>query len=107
MADSLLVFPKQPLTDESQIAFSCRFGALEKTQGHIANNFTVKQVSVISNLDPNGKLMATNDPRLIYRIGQRNWHSDSYLLNGMMLRKHLARATPGVRSIIGPISASS
>ena len=74
---SVLVFPKQNLNDESQIAFSSRFGALETTQGHIANNFSVKQVSVISNLDPHGKLMAADDPRLIYRLGQRNWHSDS------------------------------
>ncbi len=74
---SVLVFPQQALDDASQIAFSSRFGALETTQGHIANNFTVKQVSVISNLDPDGRLMASNDPRLIYRIGQRNWHSDS------------------------------
>src|SRR5688572_20219401 len=74
---SVLVFPKQNLSDESQIALSSRFGTLETTQGRIANNFTVKQVSVISNLDPNGKLMAADDPRLIYRLGQRNWHSDS------------------------------
>lgn len=74
---SVLVFPKQNLTDESQIAFSSRFGALETTQGHIGNNFQVKQISEISNLDPNGKLMAADDPRLIFRIGQRNWHSDS------------------------------
>lgn len=74
---SILVFPKQKLDDESQIAFSRRFGELETTQGHIANNFTVKQISVISNLDPGGKLMAADDPRLIFRIGQRNWHSDS------------------------------
>ena len=31
----------------------------------------------MSHLDANGKLMAADDPRLIYRIGQRNWHSDS------------------------------
>jgi alpha-ketoglutarate-dependent 2,4-dichlorophenoxyacetate dioxygenase len=34
---SVLVFPKQNLGDEGQIAFSKRFGALETTQGHIAN----------------------------------------------------------------------
>jgi alpha-ketoglutarate-dependent 2,4-dichlorophenoxyacetate dioxygenase len=74
---SVLVFPDQKLDDDAQIAFSRRFGDLEKTQGHIANNFTVKHVSVISNLDPEGKLMAADDPRLQFRIGQRNWHSDS------------------------------
>src|SRR5262245_5021002 len=74
---SILVFPEQQLDDESQIAFSRRFGDLETTQGHIANNFRVAHVSVISNLDPEGKLMAADDPRILYRLGQRNWHSDS------------------------------
>lgn len=74
---SVLVFPKQALDDDAQIAFSKRFGNLETTQGHIANNFTVKQVSEITNLTPDGKLMQADDPRLKYRIGQRNWHSDS------------------------------
>ena len=74
---SVLVFPRQNLNDESQIAFSSRFGALETTQGHIGNNFQVKPISEISNLDPSGKLMAADDPRLIFRLGQRNWHSDS------------------------------
>jgi alpha-ketoglutarate-dependent 2,4-dichlorophenoxyacetate dioxygenase len=74
---SVLVFPGQRLDDDAQIAFSRRFGDLEKTQGHIANNFTVRHVSVISNLDPEGKLMSADDPRIQYRLGQRNWHSDS------------------------------
>ena len=74
---SVLVFPGQNLDDDAQIAFSRRFGDLEKTQGHIANNFQVKHVSEITNLDPNGKLMAADDPRVLYRLGQRNWHSDS------------------------------
>jgi alpha-ketoglutarate-dependent 2,4-dichlorophenoxyacetate dioxygenase len=74
---SVLVFPQQNLDDDAQIAFSRRFGELEKTQGHIANNFQVKHVSEITNLDPDGKLMAPDDPRVLYRLGQRNWHSDS------------------------------
>ena len=74
---SVLVFPEQNLDDDAQIAFSRRFGALEKTHAHVANNHTNKPVSVISNLDPDGKLMAADDPRVQFRIGQRNWHSDS------------------------------
>jgi alpha-ketoglutarate-dependent 2,4-dichlorophenoxyacetate dioxygenase len=74
---SVLVFPGQDLDDDSQIAFSRRFGELEKTHAHVANNHTNKPVSVISNLDPDGKLMAADDPRVQFRIGQRNWHSDS------------------------------
>src|SRR5258706_1263358 len=72
---SVVVFPGQPLDDESQIAFSRRFGDLEKTQGHIANNFTVKHISEISNLDPDGNLMKPDDPRLLFRIGQRRGHT--------------------------------
>jgi len=74
---SVLVFPNQNLDDDAQIAFSRRFGDLEKTQGHIANNFQVKHVSEITNLDPDGKLDGPDDPRVLYRLGQRNWHSDS------------------------------
>ncbi len=74
---SVLVFPGQGLDDDSQIAFSGRFGDLEKTHAHVANNHTNKPVSVISNLGPDGKLMQADDPRVQFRIGQRNWHSDS------------------------------
>jgi len=74
---SVLVFPGQDLDDDAQIAFSSRFGVLETTQAHIANNFKVAHVSVITNLDPDGKLMAADDPRVLFRLGQRNWHSDS------------------------------
>jgi alpha-ketoglutarate-dependent 2,4-dichlorophenoxyacetate dioxygenase len=74
---SVLVFPAQDLDDDAQIAFSRRFGELEKTHAHVANNHTNKPVSVISNLDPGGKLMTADDPRVQFRIGQRNWHSDS------------------------------
>jgi alpha-ketoglutarate-dependent 2,4-dichlorophenoxyacetate dioxygenase len=112
---SVLVFPKQNLDDENQIAFSSRFGALETTQGHIANNFTVKQVSVISNLDPNGKLMAADDPRLIYRIGQRNWHSDSSfkkvpakasLLHARVLPPHGAEGAEGGQTQFASLRAA-
>lgn len=74
---SVLVFPGQDLDDDAQIAFSRRFGELEKTHAHVANNHTNKPVSVISNLGPDGKLMRPDDPRVQFRIGQRNWHSDS------------------------------
>jgi len=74
---SVLAFPGQDLDDDAQIAFSRRFGALEKTHAHVGNAHTNKPVSVISNLSADGKLMAADDPRVLFRIGQRNWHSDS------------------------------
>jgi alpha-ketoglutarate-dependent 2,4-dichlorophenoxyacetate dioxygenase len=74
---SLLLFPGQELDDDSQIAFSRRFGGLEKTYAHIANNFKSSHVSRITNLDKDGELMKADDPRVQLRIGQRNWHTDS------------------------------
>ena len=74
---SVLVFPEQDLDDDNQIAFSRRFGDLEKTHAHVGNAHTNKPVSVISNLSVEGKLMDAEDPRVQFRIGQRNWHSDS------------------------------
>jgi alpha-ketoglutarate-dependent 2,4-dichlorophenoxyacetate dioxygenase len=74
---SLLLFPGQDLDDDSQIAFSRRFGELGKTYAHVANNFQSGHISRITNLDENGELLKAEDPRAQFRIGQRNWHSDS------------------------------
>jgi alpha-ketoglutarate-dependent 2,4-dichlorophenoxyacetate dioxygenase len=74
---SVLVFPGQDLDDDAQIAFSRGFGDLEKTHAHVGNAHTNKPVSVISNLSSEGKLMDAEDPRVLFRVGQRNWHSDS------------------------------
>jgi alpha-ketoglutarate-dependent 2,4-dichlorophenoxyacetate dioxygenase len=74
---SLLLFPGQALDDDAQIAFSACFGPLEKSYPNIANNFRESEVSVMTNLDENGKLLTENDPRVQLRIGQRLWHTDS------------------------------
>ena len=74
---SLLLFPQQELDDETQIAFSSRFGPLQSTYAHIANNHQASQISVVTNLDENGEVLKEGDPRLTFRLGQRNWHSDS------------------------------
>ena len=74
---SLLLFPAQDLDDAAQIAFSRRFGPLEKTYPNISNNFTAGYVACMTNLDENGKLLTEDDPRVQVRIGQRFWHTDS------------------------------
>ena len=66
-------------TTTQQIAFSRRFGELEKTQGHIANNFQGRSTST-SIYEPRSGREADGGrrpARLQYRLGQRNWHSDS------------------------------
>jgi alpha-ketoglutarate-dependent 2,4-dichlorophenoxyacetate dioxygenase len=73
----VLLFRDQPLDDECQIAFSRRFGPLEMTEPHAANNYTPSQVAVMTNVDENGQLMPLTDKRVILRTRNEHWHSDS------------------------------
>jgi alpha-ketoglutarate-dependent 2,4-dichlorophenoxyacetate dioxygenase len=75
---SVLVFPKQALSDEEQIAFSRRFGALEETIKSIANKPNVaRQIADLSNVDAEGNLIAPDDKRMIYHSANQMWHTDS------------------------------
>ena len=75
---SVLVFPGQPMTDEQQIAFSRRFGALEETISSIANNPKVApQIAFLANIDPDGNIIDPNDKRMVYHSANQLWHTDS------------------------------
>jgi len=76
-----LVFHDQPLTDEEQIAFTKSLGKIEL---NTANNVTRLdqrrlgiEMSDISNLDQQGNLLARDDRRRAFNLGNRLWHSDS------------------------------
>lgn len=76
----VLVFHDQDLTDESQVAFSRQLGPLEDA---ISDLRAVKErrismdLSDISNLDQNSKIMARDDRRRLFGLGNLLWHSDS------------------------------
>lgn len=78
---AVLVFRKQELTDDEQLAFSLNFGAIEGAQGGNitkANEYRLKQGMVdVSNLDQSGKPLDRNDRRRMFNLGNRLWHSDS------------------------------
>lgn len=77
---AVCVFPGQPLTDEQQIAFSSRLGALETTRKANRPGFKPRldlRVSNISNLDENDRIMARDDWRRASDLGNRMWHTDS------------------------------
>jgi alpha-ketoglutarate-dependent 2,4-dichlorophenoxyacetate dioxygenase len=75
---SVLVFPGQAMTDEQQISFSRRFGALEETISSIANNPRVApQIAFLANIDPDGNLIDPHDKRMIYHSANQLWHTDS------------------------------
>ena len=78
--NAVLVFPNQPLTDEQQIAFSRLFGPLETSPyytGERRRRLEHAEVSDISNLDPDGRIMAADNPRRLYNLGNQLWHTDS------------------------------
>ncbi len=77
---AVLVFPGQPLGDEQQIAFSLLFGPLETSPeyaGSKKSRLSRPEIADISNLDPDGRVMAAEDLRLLFNRGNQLWHTDS------------------------------
>jgi alpha-ketoglutarate-dependent 2,4-dichlorophenoxyacetate dioxygenase len=73
---SVLVFHDQPFDDESQIAFSRRFGPLETTIK--ANTGGGTFIADISNVDPEtDRIIPVDGWRSKYNSGNEMWHSDS------------------------------
>ena len=76
----VLVFHGQHFGDEMQLAFSRNFGGLEQATGDIAQGDQRRlsmDVNDISNLDKNNRIMARDDRRRLFGLGNRLWHSDS------------------------------
>jgi len=75
---SVLVFPRNVLSDAEQIAFSERFGGLEETITSIANKRGVaRQIADLSNVDDEDKMIDPDDRRMIYHSANQMWHTDS------------------------------
>jgi len=73
---SILIFPDQALDDETQIAFSERFGPCEPTVS--ANPATGTVFARQSNLDiKTGEPIPLDDRRMAYQKANYLWHSDS------------------------------
>lgn len=73
---SVLVFRNQPMNDEQQIAFSERFGPLERTAG--VNPASGTPFARQSNLDiKSGEVIPSDDRRMFYQKANMLWHSDS------------------------------
>ena len=75
-AHSVLLFRKQTLDDESQIAFSERIGPLEKNITATFGN-SRPEISKISNVDIDGNLLKTGSHDEIFLRGNSVWHTDS------------------------------
>ena len=76
----LLVFRDQRLDDDQQIAVSRQLGPLEQATGDIAapqDRRVSMAMNDISNLDQHGELLARDDRRRLFGLGNQLWHSDS------------------------------
>ncbi|MDG2286270.1 MAG: TauD/TfdA family dioxygenase, partial [Alphaproteobacteria bacterium] len=77
----VLVFHDQGLTDEQQVAYTKNFGDLELAIGSNVLKASERRLRLemadVSNLDQNGEVLAKNDRRRMFNLGNRLWHSDS------------------------------
>ena len=77
----VLVFHDQDLTDEQQLAFTLNLGEIELAIGGNVTKPSERRLSVkmgdVSNLDQHGKVLAKDDRRRMFNLGNRLWHSDS------------------------------
>jgi alpha-ketoglutarate-dependent 2,4-dichlorophenoxyacetate dioxygenase len=75
---SVLLFRGQSITDQEQIAFSERFGPLEKTIRSIARQEQdLPEISNLANVDAENRLIPRGDRRNVFNAGNQMWHSDS------------------------------
>jgi len=74
----ILVFPGQRVTDEQQLAFSQLFGPLEVNPNYAGSKMRLRpDVADISNLDAEGQVLARDDRRNLFNLGNQLWHTDS------------------------------
>jgi alpha-ketoglutarate-dependent 2,4-dichlorophenoxyacetate dioxygenase len=76
----VLVFHDQDIDDAQQVAFSRHFGPLEMATGDIAQGEQRRlamEINDISNLDRDAKVLARDDRRRLFSLGNMLWHSDS------------------------------
>jgi len=78
---AVLVFRKQPFSDDEQLAFAQRFdGQLHTKTGISAlrkSRLGNEALGDISNLDENGGILQSDDRRRMYGLGNRLWHTDA------------------------------
>jgi alpha-ketoglutarate-dependent 2,4-dichlorophenoxyacetate dioxygenase len=77
----VLVFRDQRVTDEQQLRFSRYFGELEETRGTGISKPGEQRLhpafADVSNLDKDNTVLARDNRRRLYSLGNTLWHSDS------------------------------
>jgi alpha-ketoglutarate-dependent 2,4-dichlorophenoxyacetate dioxygenase len=84
---AVAVLREQRISDEEHIAFSRRFGELEKSPhfgvgkgGKVRMRYP--ELFDVSNLDEDGNILAEDDRRRAFRLANEMWHTDSSFVPG-------------------------
>jgi alpha-ketoglutarate-dependent 2,4-dichlorophenoxyacetate dioxygenase len=98
---AVLVFRDQRITDDQQLVFSRYFGELEETRGTGISKPGEQRLhpafADVSNLDTDNTILARDNRRRLYGLGNMLWHSDSSfksipaaysLLSGRVVAEH-------------------
>ena len=74
---SVVLFRGQSLDDDSQLAFSRRFGELE--YGHLAygRDGSIEYIGRIGNIDKDGAQLPARHRKVVFSTGNEMWHTDS------------------------------
>lgn len=71
---AVLVFPQANLTEDEHVAFSRRFGPLERT---LSKRTEREEISLLSNVCKDGSVAKPDDALGLFLKGNRSWHTDS------------------------------
>ncbi len=78
---AVLIFHDQRLNDDQQVAFSRNFGEIELAIGGNVTKPEDRRLAVeladVSNLSETNNVLAPDDRRSLFNIGNQLWHSDS------------------------------
>ncbi len=72
---SVLVFRDQNINDEQQVAFSTRFGELERTSFAVAADNPY--IYTLSNVDAHGNVLPPDNEKRTFLVVNVRWHTDS------------------------------
>jgi alpha-ketoglutarate-dependent 2,4-dichlorophenoxyacetate dioxygenase len=75
-----IVIPGQDIDDDQQMEFAARFGPVDQTRATVdvqKQRLKYSAMNDISNLDEKGEILAADDRRRFFSLGNRLWHSDS------------------------------
>jgi alpha-ketoglutarate-dependent 2,4-dichlorophenoxyacetate dioxygenase len=72
---SVLLFRDQAITDDAQVAYSACFGPLERTK--VASLGEGTHFSILTNIDPDGRLVPDGHRETLVARANQLWHTDS------------------------------